>query len=128
MSLLTRAALLALAKNTSDYKLVYKMLVKPETEGIQSKSKLKKQGNLISKIPYFFFKINGKGDLCLRATRLLTVPYISLRSSRCAAFLGLLPQKKISFHSPVSRLNSVHLNQDGHLLENVLDPDDLTEK
>ena len=48
LTLLTRAALLALAKNTSDYKLVYKMLVKPETEGIESKSKLKKQSNRIS--------------------------------------------------------------------------------
>ena len=61
LSLLTRAALLAMAKNTSDYKLVYKMLVKPETEGIQSKSKLKKQGNLISKIRYFFLRLMARG-------------------------------------------------------------------
>ena len=37
---------------------------------------------------------------------------------------------KIPFHSPVPRLNSVQKlgNQDGHLLENVLDLDDHTEK
>ena len=37
------------------------MLVKPETEGIESKSKLKKQSNLISKIRYFFSRIIAKG-------------------------------------------------------------------
>ena len=33
----------------------------------------------------------------MRATRLFTVPYLSEKSSRCAAFLGPLPKRR--FHS-----------------------------